>query len=586
MMRYPGGCLVHDYDWHNAVGPIDQRPNYSFGVDEFLAYCQAVGAEPLITVSDYTGTSQDAADLVEYLNAPADTRHPWALKRAQWGHPKPYGVRYFELGNESDHGNHNTIPHKKFSDEAYAQWVNTSAGLMRKVDPTIQIGAVVSGGQVTDPWNSTVLTKTKGVVNFIIIHTYPVGYHVGAMTDDLMQGCMATVDQTVTALMKYQNMIKKYSGKNLPLAITEYNASFVQEKPIPYRFSYGAALFCADYIRVLLQPKMNVLMANYWHFSNGYWGMIRGDGPNYKKLPAYYLYRLWAQHFGQRLVTTEVTSPRITFNGICGVAPCNGNKYQSGKPFTENLLNPQQIKTSSGPGYSIELRSDGILVAKLKNLDSQQYPAIAVIHAPKTGIGYTLSFEARTTNPELTNLTTGLGLALNDLRGWEATSSAIKLEGIDGSTEWKKFYGIFNTLPDCPGTVVLWRLCGTKASPATGTLEVRNIKVTAYQQQRFPAYNVITSSASLSADRKTLYLIIFNKHMTDNIPVTVRLKGVPHISSVQRWMVTGPSLASTNLDRDEVREVESAVTMPLPANGTITYDAPARSMTAIEVHIR
>ncbi|HEX2951227.1 MAG TPA: carbohydrate-binding protein CenC, partial [Armatimonadota bacterium] len=78
MMRYPGGCLVHDFDWHEAVGPVADRPHFAFGVDEFIAYCRAVGAEPLMNVSDYIGTPQDAADLVEYLNAPADARHPWA----------------------------------------------------------------------------------------------------------------------------------------------------------------------------------------------------------------------------------------------------------------------------------------------------------------------------------------------------------------------------------------------------------------------------------------------------------------------------------------------------------------------------
>ncbi|HEX2951425.1 MAG TPA: carbohydrate-binding protein CenC, partial [Armatimonadota bacterium] len=60
MMRYPGGCLAHNFNWHDAVGPIDQRPNFSFGVDEFIAYCRAVGAEPLMTVSAYVGTPQDS----------------------------------------------------------------------------------------------------------------------------------------------------------------------------------------------------------------------------------------------------------------------------------------------------------------------------------------------------------------------------------------------------------------------------------------------------------------------------------------------------------------------------------------------
>ena len=43
-------------------------------------------------------------------------------------------------------------------------------------------------------------------------------------------------------------------------------------------FAYGPALFAADYLRVLLQPENSVLMANYWQFVNGYWGMVQGRG--------------------------------------------------------------------------------------------------------------------------------------------------------------------------------------------------------------------------------------------------------------------------------------------------------------------
>ncbi|HEX2949726.1 MAG TPA: hypothetical protein VHV83_09180, partial [Armatimonadota bacterium] len=575
-------------NWHDAVGPIDQRPNFSFGVDEFIAYCRAVGAEPLMTVSAYVGTPQDSADLVEYCNAPADAQHPWAQKRAQWGHPQPYGVRYFEMGNESDHGNHDVIPHKKYSAEEYATWVNTSAKLMRKVDSTIQIGALMGTGTgPSDPWNTTVLSMTKGTANFIIVHTYPAGAHeettLKYTPDQLMQGCMAAAEQTELSLRKYRALIDKYAGKKIPLALTEYNAGFVQEKPIPYRFSYGAAFFSADYIRVLLKPELNVVMANYWHFANGYWGMIHGFGP-YKKMPAYYLYRLWGQHFGANLVAVNVQSPRTDFAGTPGARAAFGNTYTPGRSLNDDLLDMKRdIKPVSGPGFTSELRADGTLVATLNNLESEQYPEFAVVKAPKIGLGYTISFEARATGNVKDAI---LGLGLCDLRGWNATSSAIAVEGIESATQWKKFEQSFGTLPDCPGTLVLWRLRASKGSPINGTLEVRNLRISGYQPAHFPAYQTITSSASTSADGKVLYLMIFNKDLTANIPVQISLKRTGQVASVRRWMVTGPSFAALNTKTEEVREVESGVSMPLPQAGLLNYTAPARSMTAIEVRMK
>ena len=67
---------------------------------------EQIGAEVVMTVSYYTGDANDAADLVEYLNAPNDGSNPnggtdWAGRRAKNGHPAPYNVKYFEVGNET-----------------------------------------------------------------------------------------------------------------------------------------------------------------------------------------------------------------------------------------------------------------------------------------------------------------------------------------------------------------------------------------------------------------------------------------------------------------------------------------------------
>ncbi|HEX2949725.1 MAG TPA: alpha-L-arabinofuranosidase, partial [Armatimonadota bacterium] len=414
MMRYPGGCLTHNFNWHEAVGPIDQRPNFSFGIDEFIAYCRAVGAEPLMSVSEYTGTPQDSADLVEYLNAPADARHPWAQKRAQWGHPQPYGVRYFEIGNESDHGNHLTVNHKQYNGKAYADRYIAAAKLMRNIDSRIKIGVVSdSAPSAYDPWNVTVFTMTKGLVDFVIIHTYSAGAAdentaLKTPADTLMRGCMVASSKFEACLADYREVIKECTGKNLPLAITEYNSFFVQEKPIPYRFCYGAALFSADYVRVLLKPESNVLMANYWHLANGYWGMIRGLGP-YQKMPAYYLYRLWAQHFGPKLVEVNATSPRVMADGTPAapvvVADPRVVKEKSGR----ELFDIKAVKPVRGPGYSIEAKPDGTLVAQFDHMEQEAYPDIMKIAAPWVGAGYMLSFEARATG-DLANCRIGLGL--------------------------------------------------------------------------------------------------------------------------------------------------------------------------------
>jgi alpha-N-arabinofuranosidase len=125
-----------------------------------------------------------------------------------------------------------------------------------------------------------------------------------------------------------------------------------------------------------------------------------------------------------------------------------------------------------------------------------------------------------------------------------------------------------------------------KDHPITGTVEIRNLHVTAYEPAHFAAYDVITSSASTSRDGKTLYIIVFNKDLTNDIPVQIALTGARPVTAVRRWTVTGPNLAALNFDQEEVREVESGVAMPSPQGGKLQYTAPARSMTALEVTMK
>ena len=88
-------------NWKNGIGPQSKRigDDASFGIDEFLAFARKVGAEPMIVVPvDRAEYLQDALDLFAYCNGPLDSA--WGKIRAQNGHPEPYRVKYWEIGNQ------------------------------------------------------------------------------------------------------------------------------------------------------------------------------------------------------------------------------------------------------------------------------------------------------------------------------------------------------------------------------------------------------------------------------------------------------------------------------------------------------
>ncbi|MFW6046918.1 MAG: alpha-L-arabinofuranosidase C-terminal domain-containing protein [Candidatus Woesearchaeota archaeon] len=109
VLRFPGGNFVSGYHWQDGIGPVEKRPekpnpawpeweSNQVGTDEWLNLCELIGAEPLICVNAGNGTSQEAANWVHYCNDSCNTS--WGKLRAENGHPAPYNVHLWEIGNE------------------------------------------------------------------------------------------------------------------------------------------------------------------------------------------------------------------------------------------------------------------------------------------------------------------------------------------------------------------------------------------------------------------------------------------------------------------------------------------------------
>jgi len=175
ILRWPGGNFVSSYHWRDGVGPIEQRPtlpNYAwgqqennfFGTDEFIAFCRAVGCEPMICVNAGSGTPDEAAQWVEYCNGGPET--PMGKLRAAHGNPKPFSVRHWEVGNEL-WGNwqyHWTTAEGNV--DRYRQFVTA----MRRADPTIEVyacGAPVLWGK---KWNDTLIAGTADLLRTTTDH--------------------------------------------------------------------------------------------------------------------------------------------------------------------------------------------------------------------------------------------------------------------------------------------------------------------------------------------------------------------------------------------------------------------------------
>jgi alpha-N-arabinofuranosidase len=230
VMRYPGGNFASGYHWEDGIGPRHQRPLRSerawdsqepnqVGTDEFMSLCRKMGWQPLLTVNLGSGTAEDARNWVEYCNALAGTRY--GDRRAANGHPQPYGVKLWCLGNEMD--GPWQIGH--CSAEEYASRAKEAARLMRAVDPSIETTACGSSATQLPTfadWDGRVLDNMDDQADFISLHRY-----VGNWTDDTHDYLAITnsIDRQIEDIDAVARAVqaKRKSDKRIYLSFDEWN---------------------------------------------------------------------------------------------------------------------------------------------------------------------------------------------------------------------------------------------------------------------------------------------------------------------------------------------------------------------------
>ena len=182
-----GDVSANTYYWRFGVGPQQNRPietsaydqpsKHSYGIEEHLGLCALVGAEPVIVVplrpkpnSTLSESAQAAANLVRYCNEEAGTGTGWAPTtitgseqigwtetavpsvswaitasdapagyfgwlREHFSQHGPYGVQYFEIGNQPFLNGHNG--------SEYVSLLASFRGAMIAADSSIELLASI-----------------------------------------------------------------------------------------------------------------------------------------------------------------------------------------------------------------------------------------------------------------------------------------------------------------------------------------------------------------------------------------------------------------------------------------------------------
>ena len=310
-IRYPGGNVAQDYHWQWGIGPRDARPAWinlswkneiepsDFGTDEFIQFARAAGAEPSITVNvDGRGaTAAEAAAWVEYCNGPATSTY--GAMRAKNGHPEPYRVKYWEIGNEiwGDWV-------RGHSDAAtYARNLVRYVAAMRAVDPSIQVIAV---GDNDMAWNRTVLGSSSERLDSLAIHHY---YSRREMDGDV-RNLMARPLHYERSYGEIDAELRSLPAERRPtLAINEWGLDL----PESQQSSILAALYGARLMNVFERRGSLVTMSAVSDLVNGWpGGIIQASRHGVFVTPIYLVNQLYATHLGAERLATRVDGPTFS----------------------------------------------------------------------------------------------------------------------------------------------------------------------------------------------------------------------------------------------------------------------------------
>lgn len=323
-VRYPGGNFVSGYHWVDGIGDKARRPKRmdlawggiepnTVGTDEFLRWAARAQVEPFMCINLGTGTLEEARSWVEYCNAKPGTT--WADLRAANGHPEPYRVKYWGLGNEID-GSWQ-MGHKNASD--YGKFALEAAKMMKWTDPNIKLVAVGSSDTQSNnwiDWNKTVLGYLYGHADYIALHFYvgEWGQKPNWWKDPLY--FLSRINEVeerikITKGLIEEVKIEKKSTKPIYIAFDEFNVWYraFNEQKLEERYDLQDALMIAQYLNTFIRNADVVKMANIAQMVNVI-APIFVENDKVWRQTTFYPFQLFAQNSKGKSLDVWVDAPR------------------------------------------------------------------------------------------------------------------------------------------------------------------------------------------------------------------------------------------------------------------------------------
>jgi len=410
-LRWPGGCFADQYHWRDGIGDKEQRPSTvntqwgmviednSFGTHEFLQLCKMIGCEPYIGANVGTGSPQEMESWVEYLNF--DGPSEMGKLRAANGHPAPYNVTFWGVGNESwGCGGRMTA-------EDYANKYREFAGYCKSY-PGSRLKRIASGANSVDyHWTETLMHNVPlWLMQGLSLHYYTLvdgeggkGWATGFTESQYFKGLKHALFMD-SLIKNHSAIMDKYDpGKKVWLVVDEWGISLNEEPGTNPDFHYQQnsmrdALIAASTLNIFNNHCDRVKMANLAQTVNVLQALVLTKDDSMLLTPTYYVFDLYKVHQDARLLPLQLKSVPYYLNGADSIPAINASASEdSNKVIHLSLVN---LDPNRRIPVSIDMDNSGFLSVSGRMLTSDQYTDVNTFSKPdKVAIQPFTAFEKK-----------------------------------------------------------------------------------------------------------------------------------------------------------------------------------------------
>lgn len=410
-LRWPGGCFADTYHWKDGIGPKDKRPtivntwwggvteNNSFGTHDFLNLCEAIGAAPYLSGNVGSGTVQELADWIQYVNFEGES--PMSKLRKENGRSQPWKVQYWGVGNETwGCGGNMKAEYYANIYRQYATFMNASWG------DNERIFRIASGASSNDyNWTEVLMREIPhNMLEGIALHHYSVidWNAKGSATDfseDQYFTTMQRAYQMEELITRHVNIMDKYDPrKRVSLVVDEWGGWYDVEQGTNPGFLYQQntmrdAMIAGMTLNIFNNHSERVMMANLAQTVNVLQAVILTNEEKMILTPTYHVMEMYNVHQDATLLPIDITTKNYTFQErSLPAVSCSASRNKEGVTHI-SLVN---IHAKEAQQITLDLRGakyatvNGKILTAAKLQDCNTFDAPTKIQ-PKVFNGATLN---------------------------------------------------------------------------------------------------------------------------------------------------------------------------------------------------